>query len=663
MGRDYPVVFAANARNERPPAIALPDSFGRVMPFRYVEVENLRVPAGDFFVKKKVFNWRFDDSASYFVSSDTVLNRVWEMCKHTVKATSFCGLYVDGDRERTPYEADALINQLSHYAVDREYSLARRTNAYFIDHPTWPTEWILQTPSLFYNDYLYTGDTGALSKYYSALKEKTLVALEREDGLISVGSPAMGDGLMKSIGFSGGAQRIRDIVDWPVSERDGYEMMAYNTVVNAFHYQSLVVMGEIAGALGRKEDSVEFFRRALLVKDAVNHRMLDKSRGIYVDGEGSVHSSLHANLFPLAFGMVPKENMSAVVAFVKSRGMACSVYGAQYLLEALYRSGEADYALSLMDDTAGDRNWWNMIESGSTMALEAWDIKYKPNLDWNHAWGTAPANVVVRDMWGIRPMKPGFASVVVKPQLGRLAWSRIKVPTMRGAIRAEYDKGEYMIELSKGMAGRFELRGVGVVLHEGRNRVSSRLPVIFDTDMGPDYDDVGAIAMLHAFADSGMAEILGTIASNKYEGVAGVLNVFNTYFGRPEIPIGVPRGKAVDQRDGQHWTDSVLAKYPHVIRRNDEVADAVDLYRRLLAGSKDSSVVIITVGFLTNLSNLLKSGPDEYSSLGGIELVKRKVRRAGEYGGKFSGGQGVQCLEGCGGFGVRFCALADGGGI
>ena len=62
---------------------------------------------------------------------------------------------------------------------------------------------------------------------------------------------------------------------------------------------------------------------------------------------------------------------------------------------------------------------------------------------------------------------------------------------------------------------------------------TSPTPVIFDSNMGPDYDDVGAITMLHAFADSGKIKILATIASTKYDGVAGVLNVMNTYFNRP----------------------------------------------------------------------------------------------------------------------------------
>src|ERR1700727_3760832 len=75
------------------------------------------------------------------------------------------------------------------------------------------------------------------------------------------------------------------------------------------------------------------------------------------------------------------------------------------------------------------------------------------------------------------------------------------------------------------------------------------LPVIFDTDMGPDYDDVGAITLLHAFADSGKATILATMASNKYEGVAAVLSVFNTYFHRGDIPFRVPEGGGVGQSD------------------------------------------------------------------------------------------------------------------
>jgi pyrimidine-specific ribonucleoside hydrolase len=164
------------------------------------------------------------------------------------------------------------------------------------------------------------------------------------------------------------------------------------------------------------------------------------------------------------------------------------------------------------------------------------------------------------------------------------------------------------------------------------------IPVIFDTDMGPDYDDVGAITLLHAFADSGYVQILATMASTKYEGVAAVLDVLNTYFKRPDIIIGVPKGKALELKDSQHWTDTLLLNYPHSIKRNDEALSASEAYRKLLASQADSSVTIITVGFLTNLADLLESLPDNYSKLNGKELVTKKVKRLVCMAGRFPSG-------------------------
>jgi len=164
------------------------------------------------------------------------------------------------------------------------------------------------------------------------------------------------------------------------------------------------------------------------------------------------------------------------------------------------------------------------------------------------------------------------------------------------------------------------------------------IAVIFDSDMGPDYDDVGAIALLHAFADQGKAKILATIASTKYPGVAAVLNAFNTYFKKPQIPVGVPKGWALELRDTQHWTDSVIVNYPQRRRQNDDAEDAVVLYRKILAAQPDNSVTIVTVGFLTNLDNLLKSQPDKYSPLDGKALVKKKVAKLVSMAGKFPAG-------------------------
>jgi inosine-uridine nucleoside N-ribohydrolase len=162
--------------------------------------------------------------------------------------------------------------------------------------------------------------------------------------------------------------------------------------------------------------------------------------------------------------------------------------------------------------------------------------------------------------------------------------------------------------------------------------------IIFDSDIGPDYDDVGAITILHALADNGEARILATMASNKYEGIAGVLNVFNTYFNRPDILIGVPNGNAVNIRDGQHWTDTLLAKYPHIIKTNADAENAITLYRKILAAQPDHSVTIVTIGFLTNISNLLNTTADQYSTLNGKQLIQKKVKLLVSMAGKFPEG-------------------------
>lgn len=461
----YSPALPRDPRNTGPAAIALPDSVGIIAPFRYCELENCNFELKPENISQHAFWHYFDDSMSYFQSSDTILNRIWEICKYTIKATSFAGLYIDGDRERIPYEADAYINQLGHYYTDREYSIARRTNEYFINHPTWPTEWILQTPLMFFNDLLFTGNTESVEKFYINLHHKTLVETARHDGLIS--SENVTDELMLKLGFHDANERIRDIVDWPPSqkdtgwklatpegERDGYALVEINTVVNAFHYRSLVVMSEIAGYLGKSPDSLLYAARAEKVKKAINEKLLDPVKGIYLDGESSDHSSLHANMMPLAFGIVPEEHTGTVVSFIKSRGMACSVYGAQFLLEGLFRAGEAEYAIDLITATH-DRSWWNMVASGSTMTMEAWDMKYKPNSDWNHAWGAAPANIIPGYMWGIRPAAPGYGRAVIKPLLGDLRYSLISVPTIRGNIVAEFrntgSSKEYMIIIPANM--------------------------------------------------------------------------------------------------------------------------------------------------------------------------------------------------------------------
>lgn len=170
-------------------------------------------------------------------------------------------------------------------------------------------------------------------------------------------------------------------------------------------------------------------------------------------------------------------------------------------------------------------------------------------------------------------------------------------------------------------------------------QTANSVKIIFDTDLGPDYDDVGALAFLHAMADSGKAEILATVSSNKHELVVPSIEVINRYFNRPDLPLGAPKSEGVNLGAVQHWPDSIVERYPHIINNTAEAPDAVSVYRRILNNQPDNSVTIVTVGFLTNLKNLLNSKADSISNLSGEELITKKVKLLVSMAGGFPSGR------------------------
>ena len=158
--------------------------------------------------------------------------------------------------------------------------------------------------------------------------------------------------------------------------------------------------------------------------------------------------------------------------------------------------------------------------------------------------------------------------------------------------------------------------------------------VIFDTDIGPDWDDVGATATLHALANFGEAEILAMMVSSGGHSATwgpSCLDAFNTYYGRSDIPIGV----ATDGPSfGSSYNQQIAEEFPQDLGTGN-AWDAVELYRKILSEQPDSSVVIVTVGFITNMEDLLKSESDNYSTLNGTDLVNKKVKRWVCMGGGF----------------------------
>lgn len=154
--------------------------------------------------------------------------------------------------------------------------------------------------------------------------------------------------------------------------------------------------------------------------------------------------------------------------------------------------------------------------------------------------------------------------------------------------------------------------------------------VIFDTDMYTDFDDAGALAMLHALADAGECEILATIANTRDCLSVAMCEVINSYYGRPDIPVGCSKELGFTGASKAHIIryGKTVEKYAKWVRHrnSNDAPDANEVYRRILAAQPDGSVVICSVGFITNMRRLLETKPDEISPLDGKALVAKKVK-------------------------------------
>ena len=231
----------------------------------------------------------------------------------------------------------------------------------------------------------------------------------------------------------------RDLIDWPAAERDNYVLGEFNLTPNCYFYQALLIMYKLTG-------NAEYKLKAGKVQKAVEQHFRKNKQ--FVDSIGSNHTALHSVLYPAYFKIADlSENMkNALVA----KGMACSVFTAQFLLEYCFENGLADYAWDLL--LSNDlRSWNNMLEKGATIAMEAWDDSLKPNQDWNHAWGAAPANLIPRCIAGIKPLEPGFRKFAVNPHPGKLKEFYCKHPTPAGAIELEYKNNSCKLTVPQGL--------------------------------------------------------------------------------------------------------------------------------------------------------------------------------------------------------------------
>ncbi|BDR52391.1 hypothetical protein KIM372_02980 [Bombiscardovia nodaiensis] len=364
-----------------------------------------------------------------FTCSDHRMERIWQLSRNTIRNLT-ADMYVDSwTRERAPYEADAYIQQRAHLALDDAPATGRYSLDFLAANRTWPTEWPLYTILAVHDSWLQSGSLAQVRASYQrlcALLPESYV--DPDSGLV-----------VKDPGQS--SRRDGDLVDWPEVERDGYVFGRVNTVVNSLASQAYTDMANMARALGHDGDAALFASRAGKMRASIHRYLYDADQGAYFDGldtgpKGRVidHHAVHASIFALTFAQVPVSRIPALGKYLRSRGMACSVYTAAVYLAGLYQAGLGADAFQLLDAAKGTHTWQHMLDQGAGATMEAWDPAIKPNTTYSHPWAASPAYLLPSGLMGLNPLEPGWRRFSLIPQLGDLLEARMVLPTRAGDI-------------------------------------------------------------------------------------------------------------------------------------------------------------------------------------------------------------------------------------
>ncbi|HRU05631.1 MAG TPA: family 78 glycoside hydrolase catalytic domain [Candidatus Brocadiia bacterium] len=413
--------------------------------FRYVEVIGAVDPvtADNLCVEARRYPWPAE--AARFECSLPALNRIWDICARGVR---LCAqeVYVDcPQREKGQYLGDVTVTGHAHMLLTGDGRLCRKALDDFAQSARITpfvqaaapgnlhmeiADYSMQYPLLVEQYFRQTGDVEAVREFLP-VAEAMLEAFRARY--------ADAGGLLR------GVNDMVVLVDHPVNMTDDYDAAVGTqakpgrddcvSVLNAFYLGALMSRNRLRRIVGREAEDV-----APLAAE-FRRRFWDAGHGLFVDAEGSRHCSLHANTLPLLFGLAPEGGRESIVAFLRRKRMACGVYFAYFLLNALCDNGERNLAFDLM--TCYDaRSWQSMLKAGATACLEAWTPDLKENCSFCHAWSAAPIPVLVERVFGLSPAAPGWRRARFEPWLPpSLEWAELEAPTPAGRFRVAMRRG------------------------------------------------------------------------------------------------------------------------------------------------------------------------------------------------------------------------------
>ena len=387
-----------------------------------------------------------------FITSDAGLNKIYEVCKHTLKICRQ-SIHLDSTKhqEHLACTGDYYIESLMTLYCFDDFRLAEfdimRTADWLVDnrgrmfHTTYSLIWV----QMLHDVYMIAGNKAVLEYSENALG----ILLDRFAGYI---------------GKSGVIETPPDFmfVDWTVI--DGYTMhhppkALGQTVLNAFYYEALNRAAEIYDFLDNAERAEDCRARAKRFYADFNREFFDESRQLYFDGKNDKYGgdapeclpansdkryfSKYPNILVCAYGLTDDNRARNILRRIIFDGTMQDIqpYFAHYLLKAIRRLDLfGEYGMKII------HRWKTVVEDCDKGLAEGW-IAPQPDykFDHSHAWGGTPAYSMPAAISGMRILEPGMKKLSFEPNLWGLDFAEITIPSPAGNIELKINKDGYTV--------------------------------------------------------------------------------------------------------------------------------------------------------------------------------------------------------------------------
>lgn len=420
--------------------------------FRYAEVVG---PVNSFdpdSFSAIVRHYPFVEDRCIFNSSSSLLNAIWGICKNGVKYGAQ-EVFVDcPSREKGQYLGDATVTTHAHLYLSGDLSLFKKTLQDFAasslicpglmavapgSFMQEIADFSLQWPLQLLNYYHQSGDLAFLEEMYPIA-----------DGILQYFKKFQRtDGLLQNV------KEKWNLVDWPQNLRDEYDFdlssvvgEGCHNVINSFYIGAVKNVNEIKRILGDK--NFYDFRR---LEEAYQKAFYREDLKLFVDSTVSGHTALHSNMLALFFELAPEVAKNSIVALIKDKKLNCGVYNTYFLLKGLANVGEYELVYELI--TSEDiHSWGNMLKEGATTCFEAWGKDQKWNTSLCHPWASSPIPVIIEDILGLKPLRPGWEEISFTPHIpAALEYINLEIQTIKGRLKVSYVSGKAEIFAPEGI--------------------------------------------------------------------------------------------------------------------------------------------------------------------------------------------------------------------